>query len=186
MYTEDGKPHPVSTEELPVRLPHIEAYRPTADGEPLARAEEWRKTEWNGQPALRETNTMPQWAGSCWYYQDIWMQEIRMLHFLEAVQYWKNVDIYRWGRACGIASLYARFWHKVLYDCGLVPTKEPFQQLFNQGMILAYSYRDALGKYHHPSEVEQRGDRYFVLGTDTEVFSQVEKMFKSKRNTGFT
>ena len=72
---------------------------------------------------------------------------------------------------------------KVLYDCGLVPTKEPFQQLFNQGMILAYSYRDALGKYHHPSEVEQRGDQYFVMGTDTEVFSKVEKMSKSKRNT---
>ena len=80
--------------------------------------------------------------------------------------------------------LYARFWHKVLYDCGLVPTKEPFQQeLFNRGMILLYSYRDALGKYHHPSEVEQRGDQYFVIGSDTEVFSQVEKMSKSKRNT---
>ena len=104
------------------------------------------------------------------------MQEIPDAPFSpEAVQYWKNVDLYIGGVEHAVLHLlYARFWHKVLYDCGLVPTKEPFQQLFNQGMILAYSYRDTLGKYHHPSEVEQRGDRYFVLGTDTEVFSQVE------------
>ena len=169
-----------------IRLPHIEAYRPTADGEPpLARAEEWRKTEWKGQPALRETNTMPQWAGSCWYYlryMDAGNPEAPFSP--EAVQYWKNVDLYIGGVEHAVLHLlYARFWHKVLYDCGLVPTKEPFQQLFNQGMILAYSYRDALGKYHHPSEVEQRGEQYFVKGSDTEVFSQVEKMSKSKRNT---
>ena len=139
VYTEDGVPHPVSTEELPIRLPHIEAYRPTADGEPpLARAEEWRKTEWKGQPALRETNTMPQWAGSCWYYlryMDAGNPEAPFSP--EAVQYWKNVDLYIGGVEHAVLHLlYARFWHKVLYDCGLVPTKEPFQQLFNQGMIL--------------------------------------------------
>ena len=116
---------------------------------------------------------------------DIWMQETRSTIFSpEAVQYWKNVDLYIGGVEHAVLHLlYARFWHKVLYDCGLVPTKERSQQLFNQGMILAYSYRDALGKYHHPSEVEQRGEQYFVKGTDTEVFSQVEKMSKSKRNT---
>jgi len=186
VYTADGVPHPVSEEELPIRLPHIEAYRPTADGEPpLARAEEWRKTEWNGQPALRETNTMPQWAGSCWYYLRYMDAGNPDAPFSpEAVQYWKNVDLYIGGVEHAVLHLlYARFWHKVLYDCGLVPTKEPFQQLFNQGMILAYSYRDNLGKYYHPSEVEQRDEKYFVTGTDTEVFSQVEKMSKSKRNT---
>ena len=79
--------------------------------------------------------------------------------------------------------LYSRFWHKVLYDCGLVPTKEPFQRLFNQGMLLAHSYRDKLGKYHHPSTVESRENNFYLKGTDTELFSQVEKMSKSKKNT---
>ena len=186
VYTEDGEPHPVSVDELPVRLPHIEAYRPTADGEPpLARAEEWRQTEWNGQSALRETNTMPQWAGSCWYYLRYMDACNDGLPFSpESVGYWKNVDLYIGGVEHAVLHLlYARFWHKVLYDCGLVPTKEPFQKLFNQGMILAYSYRDGLGKYHHPSTIEEREGQYFVQGTDTEVFSQVEKMSKSKLNT---
>ncbi len=186
VYTEDDQPHPVDPEELPIRLPHIEAYRPTADGEPpLARAEEWRKTEWNGQPALRETNTMPQWAGSCWYYLRYMDAGNSDAPFSpEAVQYWQNVDLYIGGVEHAVLHLlYARFWHKVLYDCGLVPTKEPFQKLFNQGMILAFSYRDGNGKYHHPSDVEKRDDKYFLIGSDTEVFSQVEKMSKSKLNT---
>jgi leucyl-tRNA synthetase len=78
--------------------------------------------------------------------------------------------------------LYARFWHKVMYDVGLVHTKEPFQRLFNQGMILAYSYKDEQGKYYHPSEVEQREGVWYVKGTDTAVSTQVEKMSKSKKN----
>jgi leucyl-tRNA synthetase len=102
----------------------------------------------------------------------------------EAVSYWKQVDLYIGGVEHAVLHLlYSRFWHKVLYDCGLVPTKEPFKKLFNQGMILAYSYQDSLGKYHHPSDVEEREGVYFVKGTDTEVFSQVEKMSKSKKNT---
>ena len=186
VYTEDGQPHPVDIEELPIRLPHIEAYRPTEDGEPpLAHAEEWRKTEWNGQPALRETNTMPQWAGSCWYYLRYMDAGNPDAPFSpESVQYWKNVDLYIGGVEHAVLHLlYARFWHKVLYDCGLVPTKEPFQKLFNQGMILAFSYRDGLGKYHHPSEVEKRDGKFFLIGSETEVFSQIEKMSKSKMNT---
>jgi leucyl-tRNA synthetase len=186
VYTEDGQPHPVDIEELPIRLPHIEAYRPTEDGEPpLAHAEEWRKTEWNGQPALRETNTMPQWAGSCWYYLRYMDAGNPDAPFSpESVQYWKNVDLYIGGVEHAVLHLlYARFWHKVLYDCGLVPTKEPFQKLFNQGMILAFSYRDGLGKYHHPSDVEKRDGKFFLMGSETEVFSQIEKMSKSKMNT---
>ena len=97
--------------------------------------------------------------------------------------YWGPVDLYIGGVEHAVLHLlYARFWHKVLYDCGLVTTKEPFQKLFNQGMILAFSFQDALGKYYHPSEVEQRGEQWFVRGTDVAVTSQIEKMSKSKKN----
>ena len=182
-YTEDGAHHPIKP---PVLLPHIDEYRPTADGEPpLARAEEWCKTEVNGQPAMRETNTMPQWAGSCWYYLRYMDPHNTTEPFsADAVQYWKNVDLYIGGVEHAVLHLlYSRFWHKVLYDCGLVPTKEPFQKLFNQGMILSYSYRDQRGKYYHPSEVETRDGKYWLLGTETELETQVEKMSKSKKNT---
>ena len=186
VYTEDGQHHPVPESELPVLLPHIEEYRPTADGEPpLARAKDWMQTTFEGQPATRETNTMPQWAGSCWYYLRYMDANNPEAPFSEeAVKYWQNVDLYIGGVEHAVLHLlYARFWHKVLYDCGLVPTKEPFKKLFNQGMIIAYSYRDSKGKYFHPTEVEQRGAEYFVIGTDTKVESQSEKMSKSKKNT---
>src|SRR5690606_36355759 len=78
--------------------------------------------------------------------------------------------------------LYARFWHKVLYDCGLVHTKEPFQKLFNQGMILGQSFRDDNGKYHHPSQVDNRNGQFFLKETDTPLHGQIEKMSKSKNN----
>jgi leucyl-tRNA synthetase len=186
VHTEDGKSHALPPDSLPISLPHIDAFKPTKDGEPpLARAEEWRKTDFEGQAALRETNTMPQWAGSCWYhlrYMDPNNNEEAFSQ--EAVSYWKQVDLYIGGVEHAVLHLlYARFWHKVLFDCGLVPTKEPFKRLFNQGMILAYSYQDSLGKYYHPTQVEEREGSYFVQGTSTEVFSQVEKMSKSKKNT---
>ena len=184
VHTADGQSHALSEHDLPISLPHIDAFKPTADGEPpLARAQEWRNTTHHGQPALRETNTMPQWAGSCWYYLRYMDPNNAQAAFSsEAVEYWQQVDLYIGGVEHAVLHLlYARFWHKVLYDCGLVPTKEPFQKLFNQGMILAYSYQDALGKYYHPSEVEERDGRFFCA--ETEVFSQVEKMSKSKKNT---
>jgi leucyl-tRNA synthetase len=186
VYTEDGQHHPVGTEDLPISLPHIEAYRPTKDGEPpLARAEQWRKTTFQGESALRETNTMPQWAGSWWYYLRYMDPNNKSEPFsATAVEYWQNVDLYIGGVEHAVLHLlYARFWHKVLFDCGLVPTKEPFQKLFNQGMILAYSYRDEKGKYYHPSEVENRASGTYVIGSDIKVESQVEKMSKSKKNT---
>ena len=175
---------------LPVELPAIDEYRPTDDGRPpLARAgEDWlRVTLPDGRAGTRETNTMPQWAGSCWYY----------LRFLDphndrqAVvgarpkRYWMPVDLYVGGVEHAVLHLlYARFWHKVLYDCGLVHTAEPFQRLFNQGMILAYSYRDAKGKYYHPDEVAEHEDgrsgRQRPPGESLEA--QVEKMSKSKLN----
>ena len=127
---------------------------------------------------------MPQWAGSCWYY-------LRYLdpHNENALGRRRGALLDAGGSLCGGAEhavlhlLYARFWHKVLFDCGLVSTREPFQKLFNQGMILAYSYRDERGKYYHPSDVQEEPDgRVVVSDTGTEVFSQVEKMSKSKLN----
>ena len=201
-HLEDGTVVPVSYDDLPVALPAVDAYKPTADGKPpLARAGDWLHTTVDGKPALRETNTMPQWAGSCWYYLRYMDPHNTELPFSpEAVSYWKNVDLYIGGVEHAVLHLlYARFWHKVLYDCGLVPTKEPFQKLFNQGMILAYAYREASGKYHAPDAVEQRTDApaelvsawsgqtvstdWFVKGTDTPVECKIGKMGKSLNNS---
>ncbi len=159
LHLEDGSIVPVPDDQLPVVLPHIDEYKPTADGQPpLARAEDWLHTTYNGQPAIRETNTMPQWAGSCWYYLRYMDPHNDGAAFdPDKIAYWRSVDLYIGGVEHAILHLlYARFWHKVLYDCGLVPTKEPFEKLFNQGMILAYAYRETSGKYHHPDTVEHR------------------------------
>jgi leucyl-tRNA synthetase len=127
---------------------------------------------------------MPQWAGSCWYYlRYLDPNNDREAWSAETEDYWMPVDLYVGGVEHAVLHLlYARFWHKVLYDCGLVHTTEPFTKLFNQGMILANSYRDAGGKYFHPGEIEERDGRFFVKGGDTEVDVQVEKMSKSKLN----
>jgi len=185
VHTADGGIHPVDPESLPITLPHVDAYKPTADGQPpLARAEDWLHTSHEGQPATRETNTMPQWAGSCWYYLRYMDPTNDQAPFDPAKEkYWGPVDLYIGGVEHAVLHLlYARFWHKVLYDCGLVHTKEPFKKLFNQGMILAYSYRDAAGKYYHPTEVEQRDEQWFVIETGVPVKTQIEKMGKSKKN----
>ncbi|MCA9449176.1 MAG: class I tRNA ligase family protein, partial [Candidatus Omnitrophica bacterium] len=173
--------------DLPLTLPELAEYKPTEDGQPpLARAEEWVQTTdaETGQPALRETNTMPQWAGSCWYY----------LRFCDPLNddaawdkgiedYWMPVDLYIGGAEHAVLHLlYARFWHKVLFDAGYVSTKEPFQKLFNIGKILAYSYQDADGKYYYPHAVEEKDGKWFVKETGKEVQTQVEKMSKSKFN----
>jgi leucyl-tRNA synthetase len=188
VHTSDGEVVPVPEDWLPVSLPSIDEYRPTEDGRPpLARAgNEWlHVTLPDGRSATRETNTMPQWAGSCWYYlryldpgndREPWSER--------AERYWMPVDLYVGGVEHAVLHLlYARFWHKVLYDCGLVSTPEPFQRLFNQGMVLAYSYQDARGKYYHPDEVVEHDDGKVVAAdTGEELLSQVEKMSKSKLN----
>jgi leucyl-tRNA synthetase len=159
VHGDNGEVMPLHTDALPVSLPHIEAYRPTEDGRPpLARATEWLHTEVNGQHATRETNTMPQWAGSCWYYLRYMDPHNTELPFSpERERYWGPVDLYIGGVEHAVLHLlYSRFWHKVLYDVGMVHTKEPFKKLFNQGMILAYAYRAASGRYHRPEECEQR------------------------------
>ena len=184
---EDGKIMPLPETELPVELPPIDEYKPTAGGEPpLARAsDDWLMvTLPDGRKGIRETNTMPQWAGSCWYYlRYMDPQNVEEPWSAEAEQYWMPVDLYVGGAEHAVLHLlYARFWHKVLYDCGLVSTKEPFQKLFNQGMILAYSYQDDNGKYYSPKEVEERDAEWFVKASGVRANTQIEKMSKSRFN----
>ncbi|MDZ5605619.1 leucine--tRNA ligase [Bacillus pseudomycoides] len=141
IHWEDGTMSAVKEEELPLVLPKTENIRPSGTGEsPLANIEEWVNVvdPETGKKGRRETNTMPQWAGSCWYYlRYIDPNNSEALVDPEKVKQWLPVDIYIGGAEHAVLHLlYARFWHKVLYDIGVVPTKEPFQQLFNQGMIL--------------------------------------------------
>jgi len=156
---EDGSTRAVPITDLPVMLPELDEYKPTDDGQPpLARAMDWVQTTdaESGKPARRETNTMPQWAGSCWYFlrfidpsndEAAWSEE--------AEKYWMPVDLYIGGAEHAVLHLlYARFWHKVLYDAGHVSTKEPFQKLFNQGMINAPSFKSYRGLYYKPEEVD--------------------------------
>ena len=185
LHGKDGKIHALPEDALPLTLPDLKDYRPTDTGEPpLARATDWLKVKVNGEELIRETNTMPQWAGSCWYYLRF-MDPKNSSAFVgrEAEQYWGQVDLYIGGVEHAVLHLlYARFWHKVLFDCGLVSHNEPFRKLFNQGMILASSYKDEKGKYFRPSEVERHGESWFVKGTNTPVHTQVEKVGKSKLN----
>lgn len=137
----DGKHKAIDESELPVTLPDVPFYKPTGTGEsPLAAISDWVNTidKQTGIPAKRETNTMPQWAGSCWYYLR-YIDPHNDEKFLDPKKdsYWMPVDLYIGGAEHAVLHLlYARFWHKVLYDLGYVKDNEPFQKLFNQGMIL--------------------------------------------------
>ena len=185
LHRADGTIIPLPEDSLPLLAPELDDYKPTRDGEPpLARAESWLQTidPSTGEAALRETNTMPQWAGSCWYYlrfADPTNDEALIAP--EKEKYWLPVDLYIGGAEHAVLHLlYVRFWHKVLYDLGIVTTKEPFQKLFNQGMILSFSYQDGAGKYHRPDEVIERNGRWFA--GQTPVTRQIEKMSKSRFN----
>ena len=146
IHLEDGTTKLVPEADLPVLLPELEDFRPSGEFEPpLARVRDWVEVTdpETKKKAVRDTNTMPQWAGSCWYFlrfcdpsndTEPWSKE--------AEQYWMPVDLYVGGAEHAVLHLlYSRFWHKVLFDLGLVHTKEPFQKLLNPGMILGYSYR---------------------------------------------
>jgi leucyl-tRNA synthetase len=178
---------PVPEADLPVTLPEVERYEPTGTGEsPLAGIAAWVQTKCPtcGGPARRETNTMPQWAGSCWYYlryldshndKAAWSPEVE--------KHWQPVDLYVGGAEHAVLHLlYARFWHKVLFDLGFVSTPEPFKKLRHQGTVLAFSYQDAAGHYHEPAEVELRGDEAFLKATGEKLKVSVEKMAKSMLN----
>jgi leucyl-tRNA synthetase len=184
----DGTVKVLPEAALPVVLPELDAYKPTADGRPpLARAGDWMQTTdpETGAPAIRETNTMPQWAGSCWYYLRFLSPHAKDVAWEpDAEKYWMNVDLYVGGSEhATLHLLYARFWHKVLYDCGLVHTKEPFARLFHQGMIHKPSFKDARGKYYYDHEVEQIAPgRWVVKATQDAVETRNEKMSKSRYN----
>jgi len=141
IHWEDGTMTTVPEEELPLTLPEMKEMKPSGTGEsPLANAEDWVNVVHpeTGMKGRRETNTMPQWAGSCWYYlRYIDPHNDEALADPEALKRWLPVDMYIGGAEHAVLHLlYARFWHKVLYDIGVVPTKEPFQKLYNQGMVL--------------------------------------------------
>ena len=183
----DGTVKVLPESALPVLLPELDAYKPTADGRPpLARAGDWMHTTdpETGAPAIRETNTMPQWAGSCWYYLRFLSPHAQDAAWDPAAeQYWMNVDLYVGGSEhATLHLLYARFWHKVLYDCGLVHTKEPFARLFHQGMIHKPSFRDARGKYYYDHEVEKVGTQWVAKATQEPLETRSEKMSKSRYN----
>ncbi|MBE3570803.1 MAG: leucine--tRNA ligase, partial [Bacillales bacterium] len=141
IHWEDGTMTPVPEEELPLMLPKTKEVKPSGTGEsPLANIKEWVNVvdPKTGKKGRRETNTMPQWAGSCWYFlRYVDPHNPNALADPEKLKEWLPVDIYIGGAEHAVLHLlYARFWHKFLYDIGVVPTKEPFQKLYNQGMIL--------------------------------------------------
>ena len=184
LHLEDGTTKLLPESELPLLLPELDDFRPAADGgTPLERARDWIMTRdpETGAPARRDPNVMPQWAGSCWYYlRFLDPRNARAAFSQEAERYWMPVDLYIGGAEHAVLHLlYARFWHKVLYDLGSVHTKEPFQKLVNQGMILGYSYRyfddnltdapSAVARCFPASAVRVVGERAIATPTDSEV-----------------
>ena len=187
IHMEDGSIKLVPENELPLTLPEVDNFKPSGTGEsPLANAGEWLDytDPETGMKGRRETNTMPQWAGSCWYY----------LRYIDAInedaawdkdkeKYWMPVDLYVGGAEHAVLHLlYSRFWHKVLYDLGYVSTKEPFQKLINQGMILGLSYKDQRGAIVPMDNVEQRDGKFFNNETGEELIEFPAKMSKSLKN----
>jgi leucyl-tRNA synthetase len=199
VYGDDGSPRAIPVSLLPVELPELDDFRPAAldpddadsDPEPpLARAEQWLEVELDlgdgRKRYVRETNTMPQWAGSCWYYlRYLDPTNEDALVDAEVERYWMppgGVDLYVGGAEHAVLHLlYARFWHKVLFDLGDVSTIEPFYRLFNQGTITAYEYTDARGIYVEATEVEERDGRFFHDGH--EVTRSMGRMGKSRKNS---
>ncbi|MCH8878437.1 MAG: leucine--tRNA ligase [Planctomycetes bacterium] len=188
----DGEIVALDESELPLDLPHMDDFKPHASDDPnapprppLGRAKDWLTVERDGKTYARELNTMPQWAGSCWYYlryisatsdNEPWNRE--------AEKYWMNVDQYVGGAEHAVLHLlYARFWHKVLYDLGYVSTVEPFQKLFNQGLIQSFAYKDKRGMTLAVDLVEEREEGKFHHKETGEPVEQiVAKMSKALKN----
>ncbi|WOK98606.1 leucine--tRNA ligase, chloroplastic/mitochondrial isoform X1 [Canna indica] len=209
IYLDDsGELVPLPENELPLVLPDLDDFNPTGTGEPpLTKAISWVKTvdPISGRPAKRETNTMPQWAGSCWYYLRFMdPKNSKALVDKDKERYWGPVDVYVGGAEHSVLHLlYARFWHKVLYDIGVVSTKEPFQCLINQGLILGEveytAYKDQEGRLvsadsvgitdNHSQErvpaekVMKVGDFYVIKDNPTiRLVARAYKMSKSRGN----
>ncbi len=161
VHCEDGRIVPEPESALPIRLPEVESYKPTGTGEsPLAKVADWVNTQCpdGASAGKRETNTMPQWAGSCWYYlRYLDPKNDSELASKESIEYWMPVDLYVGGAEHAVLHLlYARFWHKVLYDIGAVNTDEPFKRLVNQGMILGeggVKMSKSLGNVINPDDI---------------------------------
>lgn len=208
VYDENGQAHGLPEDMLPVELPQVEDYNPVAfdpddaDSEPappLAKATEWVEVELDlghgKQKYWRDTNVMPQWAGSSWYQlRYIDPTNADALVDIENERYWTGprpeehgandpggVDLYVGGVEHAVLHLlYARFWHKVLFDLGFVTSKEPYRRLFNQGYIQAYAYTDARGVYVPAAEVEEKDGKFYYDGA--EVNREYGKMGKSLKN----
>ncbi|HDZ41273.1 MAG TPA: leucine--tRNA ligase [Bacteroidetes bacterium] len=186
IHWEDGTISLLDEAELPLELPVLEKYQPGENGEsPLANATDWLMvTGKNGMKGRRETNTMPQWAGSCWYYlRFIDPHNSKAIFSKEKEKYWMPVDLYIGGAEHAVLHLlYSRFWHKVLYDLAYTSHDEPYLKLFNQGMILAFAYETKTGAKVPADLVEEKEGRYFHRNTGEELTQIVAKMSKSLKN----
>jgi leucyl-tRNA synthetase len=187
VHWEDGSMSALTESELPLILPEVSEYKPSESGEsPLARAGDWLKVTCarTGKTGRRETNTMPQWAGSCWYYLRFIDPTNARASWEPALEKgWMNVDLYIGGAEHAVLHLlYSRFWHKVLFDLGVVSTKEPFQRLFNQGMVQAHAYKDGRGALVPTNEVEDDGVSPRRKADGESLERIVAKMSKSLRN----
>ena len=208
VYDENGQAHGLPEDMLPVELPQVEDYNPVAfdpedaDSEPappLAKATDWVEVELDlghgKQKYWRDTNVMPQWAGSSWYQlRYIDPNNADAFVDIENERYWTGphpdehgandpggVDLYVGGVEHAVLHLlYARFWHKVLFDLGFVSSKEPYRRLYNQGYIQAYAYTDSRGVYVPAAEVEEKDGKFFYNGA--EVNREYGKMGKSLKN----
>ena len=187
LHDEKREHHLVPDSDLPVRLPDMPDFKPTGTMDPpLSKADDWLVVvdPQTGERYVRETNTMPQWAGSCWYYlrfmdphndEAAWSQD--------AEQYWGPIDLYVGGAEHAVLHLlYARFWHKVLYDLGYVHTKEPFHKLFNQGMVLSFAFKNESGRLVPVDQAEEKGEEWYHKGTGEKLERIIAKMSKSLKN----
>ena len=179
---------PVPEDRLPLLLPEVKSYEPSGTGEsPLAKIDSWVNTTCPvcGGPARRETNTMPQWAGSCWYHlRYLDPHNTERFTGKEAEEYWMPVDLYVGGAEHAVLHLlYARFWHMVLFDLGLVSTEEPYQRLINQGMITSYAYQRKDKSLVPTDEVtEIAPETWIETATGEPLERVVAKMSKSLKN----
>lgn len=187
LHFEDGSMRSLALDELPLCPPELADYKPAGDGQsPLAKVKEWVEVTdpKTGRKARRETNTMPQWAGSCWYYLRFCDAHNKDAAWsTEAESYWLPVDLYVGGVEHAVLHLlYSRFWHKVLFDAGLVSTPEPFATLRNQGLVVARSYKNKNNQYIEPKDVTEKDGKFYHTESGEELQSQIEKMSKSKLN----
>lgn len=182
----NGEIETASVDELPILLPEVDDYAPSVDGKsPLQNVHHWvNQQDANGNPRYRVTDTMPGWAGSCWYYLRFMDPHNSEAPFdPEVEKYWGQVDLYIGGAAhATMHLLYARFWHKVFFDLGIVSNKEPFKQLFNQGLITAHAFKDETGRIVAVDEAEHSGDGYVIKGTNKPLYIYNTKMSKSLLN----